>query len=153
MKITYKYFIGVDPGLSGGIAVIDPVSNVIEVSKTPQTIQDFIDLLGKYMNESVFCITEKVHSRPFNGAKANFTFGYINGILHTVLLISKIPHEMVSPQAWMKYYGMKKEKNETDTSWKNRLKGRAQQLFPKTKVTLWNADALLIAEYCKRNFK
>ena len=33
--------------------------------------------------------------------------------------------------------------------WKNKLKGLAQQLFPSEKVTLKNADAILIANYGK----
>lgn len=31
--------------------------------------------------------------------------------------------------------------------WKNKLKGEAQRLFPSLSVTLWNADAILMANY------
>lgn len=148
MDLGYEYYIGIDPGLNGGVVILSK-SEVVEVFRTPATIQDFIESLGKYMEEKVFCITENVHSMPFNGAKSNFTFGYINGILHTVLQISSIPYEEHTPQKWMKFYGMKKNKHETDTAWKNRLKAEAQKLFPKEKVTLWNADAFLIANYCR----
>lgn len=150
---TYKYFIGIDPGVSGGIAVIDSTSTVIEVFKTPVTIKDFIEKFSEYMDEKVFAVCEKVHSMPQNGVKASYTFGYVNGILHTVLTVAGIPYELITPQKWMKHFMMKKGKNETGTKWKNRLKGKAQSLFPSVKCTLWNADALLIAEYCKRHFK
>jgi len=153
MAGEYKYYIGVDPGKTGGIVIIDSTSLVIEVFKTPETIRDFIDRLTPYMNESVFCLTEKVSSMPQNGGKANYTFGYINGVLHTVLTTTGIPFELVTPRTWMKSYMMKKGKSEGNTQWKNRLKQKAQMLFPKEKVTLWNADALLIAEYCKRMYK
>jgi hypothetical protein len=35
------------------------------------------------------------------------------------------------------------------TIWKNKLKTRAQQLYPGIKVTLANADALLILRYAE----
>ena len=41
-------------------------------------------------------------------------------------------------------------KEESKSQWKNRLKAKAQQLFPKLKITLKTADAILIAEYCRR---
>lgn len=150
--MRYKYYIGVDPGVSGGIAVLDE-SGVVEVFKTPQSPKDFVAALIKYADESVFGIVEKVHSMPINGAKSNYTFGYINGILHTVLMVADIPFELKTPQTWMKYYALKRGKSETSTIWKNRLKTKAQQLFPKIKVTLWNADALLIANYCREEYK
>lgn len=144
----YEYYIGIDPGKNGGIVVLSK-SKVVEVFKTPATIQDFIEQLGKYMEDRTFCITELVHAQPQNGGKANFSFGYINGVLHTILQISQIPYEEHTPPKWMKFFGMKKHKNETLTAWKNRLKAKAQQLFPEEKITLWNADAFLIAYYCR----
>lgn len=58
-----------------------------------------------------------------------------------------IPFLAVTPKNWQAHYGLAKEKLEGDTSWKNRLKARAQSLFPDVKVTLATADALLLAEY------
>jgi hypothetical protein len=52
----------------------------------------------------------------------------------------------------MKFYGMKKSKTESKTDWKRRLKEKAQQLYPDTKVTADMADAMLIARYCKFNY-
>lgn len=48
--------------------------------------------------------------------------------------------------------GIKKVGGESKQSFKNRLKDKAQQLFPREKVTLATADALLIAEYARRQF-
>lgn len=148
-----KYYIGLDLGSNGGVVVLDETGLVKEVFKNPDNVKDWVEKLGKYKDENCFCLTEKVHSQPINGGKANFTFGKTTGITLTIIEMCNIPFQEVTPQSWMKSYMMKKEKSETHTAWKNRLKNKAQQLFPKEKVTLWSSDAFLIAEYCRRNFK
>lgn len=150
-----RIFIGCDPGQAGGFVVIDEDQKVMEVFKTPDNRVEFIsklvDIKDKY--PSAFLIKERVHSQPVHGGKSNFTFGYNIGVLETCLTMSKIPFQDITPQTWMKMYMLKKEKGEPQTSWKNRLKARAQELFPDQKVTLWNADAFLIAEFCRRYIK
>lgn len=150
-----RYFIGCDPGQSGGFVVLDNDQNVISVFKTPDNRVDFVDKMMdlKNLDGQIFLIKERVHSQPKNGGKSNFTFGYNIGVLETCLTVAKIPFQDVTPQAWMKMYMMKKEKEEAHTAWKNRLKAKAQELFPDQKVTLWNADAFLIAEFCRRYIK
>jgi len=148
-----RYSLGLDLGSNGGVVVLGESSEVIEVFKTPETVTDWIEKLSKYADKNCMCITEKCHSRPTNGAKANFTFGRTVGITLTLVEVCSIPFHEVTPQQWMKYFMMKKEKTESLTEWKNRLKNKAQQLFPKEKVTLWNADAFLIALYCYNNYK
>ena len=148
-----KIYIGVDPGQSGGFVILSDDGQVIEVFKTPETRKAFQERLAKYSSQHCFCLLEKVGCRPTNGAKSNFTFGVnVERLLYT-LEAMEIPHQEVTPQSWMKSYLLKKNKGETHTAWKNRLKAKAQQLFPKENVTLWNSDAFLIAEYCRRNFK
>jgi len=57
----------------------------------------------------------------------------------------------VKPKAWQHAMGISpRAKSDTPTQWKNKLKGAAQELFPNVKVTLATADALLIAEHCRR---
>lgn len=150
-----RYFIGCDPGQSGGFVVLDNDQNVISVFKTPDNRVDFVDKMMdlKNLDGQIFLIKERVHSQPKNGGKSNFTFGYNIGVLETCLTVAKIPFQDVTPQTWMKMYMMKKEKDEAHTAWKNRLKAKAQELFPDQKVTLWNADAFLIAEFCRRYIK
>jgi len=56
----------------------------------------------------------------------------------------------IRPQDWQAAIGMKKLKGEQVTAWKNRLKEKAQELFPSLKITKATADAILIAEVCRR---
>jgi hypothetical protein len=148
-----KYYIGLDLGANGGVAVLRENGELEELFKNPDTVTGWIEKLSKYKDLHCFCLTEKVHSQPINGGKANFSFGKTVGITLTLVEVNSIPFQEITPQTWLKGYMMKKEKGETNTSWKNRLKNKAQQLFPKVKMTLWAADAVLIAEYCRRNYK
>lgn len=149
--MRYDLFMGIDPGKNGGCVVLSE-NSVVEVFKLTDIPGDLDESISKYQGRSIFCVLEKVSSRPWNGAKSNFTFGYLYGMLNYGLTINKIPYEKCTPQKWMKYYSIKKGKSETDTEWKNRLRKKAIELFPDQKVYLWNADAFLIAHYCREQF-
>ena len=101
-------------------------------------------------NTVPFAYIEKVSSSPQMGVTSAFTFGRGYGFLRGLLTAYNYPFEEVLPRKWQASFGMKKGKDESNTQWKNRLKGKAQQLFPHLKVTLATADALLIAEYGRR---
>ena len=54
-------------------------------------------------------------------------------------------------RTWQKGLSIQpKRKEESKTQFKNRQKGLAQQMHPDIKVTLATADAILIAEYLKK---
>jgi len=140
------FYLGIDPGQSGGIALLDQGYKVVFCVKMPKTLKDMDDLF-KGLPDQTMCVIEKVHSMPGQGVASSFKFGMNYGSLRALLVSNEIPFEESTPQKWMKFFSMKKEKTESKTDWKNRLKGKAQQFFPKTVVTLAVADALLIARY------
>jgi len=143
-------FIGIDPGGSGGLCCLGP--DYFELSAMPETERDVWDWFAWYADrKDTFAFIEKVHSMPGNGVASMFKFGMNYGMLRLALIAAKIPFEEITPQHWQKEMKIQpKGKNESSTSHKNKLKGKAQQLFPKAKLTLKTADALLIAEYCRR---
>jgi len=164
IPLIRRIFIGVDPGSSKGAitAFIYPPNGVkmtrcLRISKvTEKDTSDFIQELSILKNKdeySIHTIFEKVGVMPDQGIVSAFKFGHHTGLLKGLLLAHNIPFEEKTPQTWIKSFGMKKDKNETQTSWKNRLKGRAQQLFPDHKFTLEECDSFLIAEYCKTFYK
>jgi hypothetical protein len=59
--------------------------------------------------------------------------------------------ERVPPQTWQKELGLGNSKGLSKTEWKNKLKGRAQELFPGIPITLKTSDALLIWEYGRKH--
>jgi len=152
LKNNEKNYIGIDIGANGGIVVLSSNGAVIEVFKMPETRRLLQEKLMPYKDLECFAVLEKIHCRPTNGSKSNFTLGeYKERMLYTLELF-QIPYEQITPQSWMKKYFMKKEKTETATQWKNRLKEKALSLFPKEKVTLWSADAFLIAYRALRDY-
>ena len=148
--------IGIDPGSSGGIAVLFVDGSVVSVRKMPDTPQDILDYLRRFCGTELFgskvvCYMEKVGTGiPGQSSKATATFARHNGHLEMALLSLGIPTIEVTPQKWMKFYQLGKSSDYSKTDWKNRLKSKAQQLFPREKVTLAVADALLIAEYGRK---
>ena len=148
-------YIGVDPGKSGAIAEIwEPPAHVraVRASKfADKTPADMCSLFSNLSGGGVFALIEKVHAMPGQGVTSMFSFGYSAGMLEAFLVAAGIPYEFVRPQEWQKEFGLIfRGKNLTATEKKNRHKAAAQQLFPDMTITHANADALLIAEYCRR---
>ena len=146
-----KRYIGIDPGKHGGIAVMGADGEVIDVVKMPETPQDLLDFLEQYKDDS-FCTLERVGGMPGNGGSAMFNFGKGYGHLQMALLALHIPTEDVTPNKWEKTYQLGSSGKYTKTEWKNRLKAKAQQMFPHLgkKITRATCDALLICDYGRR---
>jgi len=144
--------IGIDPGKSGGIAWITDGKPCVE--KVPDTtgdlwglIQDIVVSAMSGYNVTFKCYIEQVHSSPQMGVVSAFTFGQGFGQLEMALTAAGIPFERVRPQVWQKAMGCMTKGD------KNVSKAKAQELFPSMKITHATADALLIAEYGKRQQK
>ena len=152
VDINDDIYIGIDPGVSGGIACI--TCDELFAIKCPGTIADMNDKLeaiAKIRNHTGFkahAVIESVHSMPGQGVKSCFTFGMNYGQWLGLLAANKIPYTQVTPQKWMKQFGsMPKEKKDR----KNHIKHLAQQRYPSNKITLATSDAVLLAEYCRYN--
>jgi hypothetical protein len=144
----------------------------------PATDRDLWGLLCTWGEPSAVAVIEQVCSSPQMGVTSAFTFGCGYGKLLMALTAAGIPFETKQPRVWqaslqipprVKHNKTRKVQNrkgkwvdkkyggETDTQWKDRLRAKAQQLFPR--LDLWDqalaaqravCDALLIAEYCRR---
>ena len=148
-----KKIIGIDPGSAGGIAVIDAADgHVCQVDNMPSTdaFADIYEYLAAIADDAKCCILEDVgHGMPGQSSSATAKFARHNGHLEMALYALKIKTVKVTPQKWQKVYQLGKSSQYSKTEWKNRLKAKAQQLFPELgkKVTLKTADALLLARY------
>ena len=158
--------LGIDPGAEGGISVLinGAVHKTTKVLTTPADIWFW---LGEFM-PTIYPYPVRAYIEQVGGFMAGneggeqkniasghtmFNFGKGAGYLEMALVAAAIPYELVPPQRWQK--GLQivgKDKSETKTQWKNRLKSKAQQLFPAyaNSITLAVADAILIAEYGRR---
>lgn len=145
--------IGIDPGFSGGIVVLDGDGMVVSCVKMPSTPYDILEYL-RGMPHGAVCYLEDVGmGMPGQSSKATATFARHNGHLEMALLSVGIPVVKVSPLKWQKSLGLSGKKGESKVSHKNRIKAKMQQRFPSQRVTLWSADALAIATYGHENMK
>lgn len=149
-----KVIIGIDPGANGGIAVGHDDGRLIAVAPMPATPKDLLDCLAEIHDDTskeygeIEAYLEKVQGMPGQGGMAMFTFGKGFGHLEMALLALNIKTNEVTPQKWQKHFQLgSSTKCASKTEWKNKLKAKAQQLFPNEKVTLKTADALLIYQY------
>lgn len=93
--------VGIDPGKSGGLVLID--DGEIQAERMPVTA-GAVDgkRLGTWLvlHSPDVVILEKVGARPKQGVKSMFTFGMGYGVVKGVLESLAIPYRLVTPQAW-----------------------------------------------------
>lgn len=145
-------YIGIDPGKSGGIAVLND-RGVVGAWPMPDTERDTFDLIKECTaspDEDTAAVIEYVRSRPGQGVASMFTFGKSYGGLRMALVATGVPFQEVTPGSWQKAFGLTSQQHATQTAKKNANKARAQELFPNIKITHAIADALLLAEWLRR---
>lgn len=160
-------YIGIDPGLSGAIAIIDPHS-AISILPIPVAGKEIdVSTIQKFLNfhlpddpyfgrlETIACI-EAVHSMPKQGVSSSFKFGFVTGILHGIIRTMNIPLETVTPQAWKKEIlsGTDKSK-QACIDWCLRTYPNIS-LFRTDRATTYDdgmADAVAIATFIKRKYE
>lgn len=162
-----QVYVGIDPGANGGIAAIrdygsgEPLS--VAAWKMPPTERDLWNLLSKLPPGQQYAVIEGQSPRPtavFDRRLNSWRNTILKSTcllwgnycqLRAMLIAAGIRFEEAVPRTWQTALKISpKKKDEAPGKWKNRLKAKAQQLFPDVTVTLATADALLLAEYCRR---
>jgi hypothetical protein len=149
--------VGIDPGMSGGMACFMEDANGPDVFKFDgATDHDIAARLREWCDTPALkVLMERVgpsrgHDGRKQGVGSAFTFGERYGFLRGMLVAMDAPFELVLPRAWCKTFSLTRGEDESQSEWKNRHKARVQELFPTLKVTHAIADAILIAEHARR---
>jgi len=141
-------YLGIDPGKSGAIAAIDQYGNIVDIIKGDKTEHDIAEWLrSTSLDDGSKAVLEKVGPMPKQGVTSVFTFGKSYGFLRGLLAANCVSYEEATHQKWQKAMGCLTGGD------KNVSKAAAQRLWPTFKITHANADALLIAEFCRRTCK
>lgn len=149
---TKRRYVGIDPGKKGGLVTLDEEGNMLSCERMPPTLADTWDWV-RSQGMVNFAVLERVsgYAGKKQPGSTMFNFGASYGALRMALTAAEVRFEETVPRTWQKAMSISPRKvSEKKTAWKNRLKEKAQQLFPGLKVDLAVADALLIAEFCRR---
>jgi crossover junction endodeoxyribonuclease RuvC len=149
--------IGVDPGLSGAIAVLDNTGELVTVADLPfvhdkslawvsgDVLQ--VMLLNALQGRPARAYVERVGSMPGQGVASSFQFGCGFGSILSVLQTMLISMALVTPAVWKRSYGLDKDKHSS--------LHKARLMWPRADLRLikhdGRAEALLIAEYGRRH--
>lgn len=140
-------YIGIDPGLSGGIAALNSDGTVLDVGKMPSELDALYYCIERYRSDGDDCraALEFVRSSPQMGVASSFKFGRGYGAIEMALVAARVPYYDVHPLRWQRALGCLSRGD------KNITKSKAAALWPSHKITHAIADALLIAEWCRRS--
>ena len=109
-KSHFKY-IGIDPGKSGGLMVIDEKGNA-EAHKCPEKAIDMSVLfqicMGDTAPENIRLLMERVWARPTNAVRAAFSYGVNYGQWLGISSSHEIKMNTVIPTEWIRWIGCPK---------------------------------------------
>lgn len=155
-----KYSIGIDPGLSGAIAIISPESlKIFDMptmtverngkSKRQVSANELAEMLYLYSGRDCHVYCERVSAMAGQGVTSVFSFGRSFGMIEGILAAFKMPVTFVPPATWVKAIGRGHGKDAS--------RARAMELFPSDQDQFkrvkddGRADAALIAYWGSRN--
>ncbi len=138
-------YLGIDPGINGGVALLDHLGKPILVQRMPGPLTGELQMFQRLVGYGVtMAVLEFVRTSPQMGVKSAGTFMRGVGRLEAFLFASGIRYLEVTPAMWQKAMSCRTGGN------KNITLARARFLFPGLDVNHTTADALLIAEYARR---
>ena len=143
------YYLGVDPGQKGGIALLHDIHLEMAVDFSKERFLDLMSFLSREQETTRACV-ESVHAMPHQGVKSMFTFGTSFGWILGALDASEISYQLIEPQRWKKEFTLNSDKK--------RSIAVAKQLFPSAMLIPPGcrtphdgiAEAILLSEYARR---
>jgi len=150
--------IGIDPGLSGAIAVLkdNKVLNIFEIpvmsegkkNKRQLNSAQLVKLLKDNIKdeEEISVIVEQVNAMPGQGVTSMFNFGQTFGAIKGICAALGLPIFFVRPSKWKKHF-------ELINSSKDSSRTKAIEMYPllsgelSKKKDVNKSDAILIARF------
>ena len=150
--------IGIEPGLSGGIAVMEnnKVLNIFDMPVMPEGKKNKRQLNSAFLvslirenfqnNEELVVVVEQVNAMPGQGVTSMFNFGQTFGAIKGVCAALELPIFFVRPSKWKKHF-------ELINSSKDASRTKVIEMYPKLsnqlakKKDVNKSDAILIARF------
>lgn len=117
-----RVILGIDPGLSGAVGILDTSGKALEVLSMPVMVKGkgtgavkncvnprgLYDALKGY--DAEYCVLETVNSMPGQGVAGVFSLGDSYGAIRSVIACLGIPLINVAPVTWKKHFKIQKDK-------------------------------------------
>jgi len=150
--------IGIDPGLSGAIAVMHdkkvinmydmPVMAEGKKNKRQLNSSQLVNIIKENINENeeTIVVVEQVNAMPGQGVTSMFNFGQTFGAIKGVCAALKLPIFFVRPSKWKKHF-------ELINSSKDASRTKVIEMYPTLSTQLTKkrdvnkSDAVLIAKF------
>ena len=150
--------IGIDPGLSGAIAILEnnkvlnlfdmPVMSEGKKNKKQLNSSHLVNIIKENINqkEEIAVVVEQVNAMPGQGVTSMFNFGQTFGAIKGLCAALELPIYFVRPSKWKKHF-------ELINSSKDASRTKVIEMYPKLsnqltkKKDVNKSDAILIARY------
>lgn len=124
---TPPFVIGIDPGLSGALAVVDQRHQLVAVYDMPLgngavSAQQLVALAPWASPDYGPAVIEDVHAMPKQGVSSSFGFGRSKGVVEGVMATAGRPLVYVAPSTWKRRMGLSRDKGAS--------RQRAVELWP-----------------------
>lgn len=153
--------IGIDPGLSGAVAVLTGTDSLAVLDMPTMTVErngkakrqvsatELAEIIYTMKNDNCHVFVEKVSAMAGQGVTSVFSFGRSFGMIEGILAAFKLPVTYVAPATWVKAVGRGQGKDAS--------RARAMEIFPNNQTDFkrvkddGRADAALIAYWGSRH--
>jgi len=147
--------IGIDPGLSGAVAVLTGTDSLAVFDMPTMTVErngkakrqvsasELAEIIYIMKNDNCHVYCERVGAMAGQGVTSVFSFGRSFGMIEGILAAFKLPVTYVAPATWVKAVGRGQGKDAS--------RARAMEIFPNNQTDFkrvkddGRADAALIA--------
>ena len=138
-KVSNMYLVGIDPGASGAICILNKDGSIHSVedmpliitktetrkkapkgskTKTVKTVKESKEVDAKTLStiipEASITLLEKVGAMPGQGVTSMFSFGETYGSIKSIASIKSEKLLLVRPNEWQKYFGLTMSKKDKE---------------------------------------
>ena len=137
MSSRPDFCLGIDPGLSGSLALLDLGTRKIHTiwdmptkdgTIYPGGVAMVVDMAKSIASAQLVAVVENVNSRPGQAHMWAFALGV--GIIHGCLGALDVPFHLVAPQQWKSSFGLRRVGDESQAGTKARAREIAARLWP-----------------------
>jgi len=163
--MTAPIFLGIDPGLSGALAVLSADGRLVDVASMPtephgksrrvsgRDVRAFLEgVTDRARRPFGLCMLEQVASRPGQSVVSTFTFGRAFGVVEGVLSALALPTDYATPQTWKRAFGLGSDKAESIRKACDLIPALVAWPEQGGKLTHDQAEAVLLAEFARRRW-